>query len=96
MTIPLASAAPSSLGLDSRAERGPVVAHDAVRSGKRLPLRIPHPAIADPGVNEHDRRPFAGDLPIKLSLLRRGHAAASSPRLARMPSSSSANESANF
>jgi len=39
---------------------------------------------------------LAGDLPIQLRLLRRVHAAASSPRLPRMPSSSSANESANF
>ena len=81
---------------DRRApEAAQVVAEHAMRGPERLPLRVPHPAVADPRVDEDDRRAVAGGLDVQI----RGRdvqAETSSPRLPRTPSSSSAKESENF
>ena len=60
-----------------------------------LPLRAPHPAVADPRVDEDDIRAVPRDLRVQIQT-GEAQAETSSPRFARTPSSSSLNESANF
>ena len=43
-------------------EAASVIAHDPARRRERVPLGIPHPAIGDSRVDEHDRVAAAGDL----------------------------------
>ena len=71
------------------AEAAHVVANRPVQRRKRRPLRLPHPAVRDALVDEDDRWPLARDLVVQLSLASFGHAGASCPRLASMPSRSS-------
>ena len=77
-------------------EAAHVVADRPMHRRKGRPLGLPHAAVGDALVDEDDRRAFARDLVVQLDLRRLGHAGASCPRLASMPSSSSVNESMNF
>ena len=72
-------------------EAAQVEANGPVRAGERLPLRLPHAAVADRLVDEHDGRSLTRLLPVEVT-----HAATSCPRLAAIPSISSVNESMNF
>src|SRR5436309_15675001 len=78
------------------AKAAEVAANDAVSLPKAGPLRLPHATVTDAGVEEDERRSFAGDFGVQPRGGRGSHAAASSPRLALIPSRSSLNESANF
>ena len=70
-------------GLERRApEAAQVQAQRAVLARERVPLRIPHPRVADAGVDQHDRGAAAGELDVE------GHAATVPGDTEDMPASS--------